>query len=229
MGTSVEDLAVIATVAPNVSCDHEDPSPATALGVFAGIRAAVAHVDGSDLTGKSVVVLGVGHVGRLLAEHLSRAGATVIVADINEARARLVAHAVGGTTVAVDDALSTFCDVLAPCATARLVDETTVGRLGCHVLAGAANDVLTHRAQASELADRGIAYVPDFLINAGGVLQIHAQRSGADEATLRRAILAIGDRVSGVLAAGDETGRTPVEVAEEIASIKLGRTITLPA
>jgi leucine dehydrogenase len=229
MGTSVEDLAVIATVAPNVSCDHEDPSPATALGVFAGIEAAVEHVDGSGLREKSVVVLGVGHVGRVLAEHLSRAGAAVITADIDEARARLVACSVGGTTVAVADALGTVCDVLAPCAGARVVDEITVGRLGCRILAGAANDVLTRRAHAADLAERGIAYVPDFLINAGGVIQIHARRCRTDEATLRRAVLTIGDRVSGVLVAAAETGRTPVEVAEEIASIKLGRAITLAA
>ena len=229
MGTSVEDLAMIATVAPNVSCDHEDPSPATALGVFAGIQAAVEHVDGSGLAGKLVVVLGVGHVGGVLAEHLSRAGAVVITSDIDEARARLVARAAGGATVAVADALGTACDVLVPCAGPRIVDESTVGRVGCRVLAGAANDVLAHREHAAELADRGIAYVPDFLINAGGVIQIHAQRCGADEATLRRAVLAIGDRVSGVLVAAAETGRTPVEVAEEIASIKLGRAITLAA
>jgi leucine dehydrogenase len=229
MGTSVEDLAVIATVAPNVSCDHEDPSPGTALGVFAGIEAAIEHADGNGLAGKSVVVLGVGHVGHVLAEHLSRAGARVMVADIDEGQARMVARSVGGTQVSVDQALTADCDVLAPCATAGVVDEITVGRLGCRVLAGAANDVLTHRSYSAVLAARGITYVPDFLINAGGVIQIHAGRSRASEAALRRSILAIGERVSRTLRSGEATGRTPVEVAEEMASEKLGRTITLPA
>jgi len=229
MGTSLDDLAVIATVAPNVSSNHEGPSPATALGVFAGIAAAVEHVDHAPLTGKSVVVLGVGHVGRELAEHLSGAGAKVFVADIDEERARAVADAFRATPVAVEDALGVVCDVLAPCATARIVNQQTIGRLGCRILAGAANDVLAHRSYAALLADEGIVYVPDFLINAGGVIQIHAQRSHSDEPTLRRDVLAIGDRVTSTLDAADATGRTPVEVAEEIASGKLGRTITLPA
>ena len=88
---------------------------------------------------------------------------------------------------------------------------------------------MAHRSYAALLADQDIVYVPDFLINAGGVIQIHAQRSHSDEPTLRRDVLAIGDRVTSTLDAADATGRTPVEVAEEIASGKLGRTITLPA
>jgi len=229
MGTNLDDLAVIATAAPNVATSHEGPSSATALGVFAGITAAVEHVDHAPLAGKSVVVLGVGHVGRELAEHLSSVGAKVFVADIDEERVEAVADTFGATPVPVEDAPDLVCDVLAPCATARIVNQQTIGRLGCRILAGAANDVLAHRSFAALLADRGIVYVPDFLINAGGVIQIHSERTHADEPTLRRDVLAIGDRVTNTLDVADATGRTPVEVAEQIASGKLGRTITLPA
>jgi leucine dehydrogenase len=88
---------------------------------------------------------------------------------------------------------------------------------------------LVDRSFAALLAEQGIVYVPDFLINAGGVIQIHSERTHADELTLRRDVLAIGDRVTNTLDVADATGRTPVEVAEQIASGKLGRTITLPA
>lgn len=228
MGTSVDDLAVVGTVAGDVSCDRADPSPSTALGVYAGIGAALAAID-RDLAGAHVVVQGVGHVGRDLAERLAAAGARVTVADADGHRAATVARRVGGDVVAPSEACSVACDVLAPCATARVVDQAVARRLRCRVVAGGANDVLASREVATTLAGRGIVYVPDFVANAGGVVHIHATRSawGADK--LEASLSAIGDRVSSILDRARATGRTPLAVAEAMAADRLGHPVALPA
>ncbi len=198
MGTTVDDLAVIGGVVADVSCDHQDPSPMTALGVFAGIRAAV-EVGGSSLADTCVLVQGAGHVGAALARHLRAAGCQVLVADVDEVRAEVVAAEVGGTTVDPFAVLDTPCDVFAPCAAARVIDRTALDRLRCRIVAGAANDVLAAPGLAEGLARRGILYVPDFVINAGGVIHIHALRSGWGPDKLEGSLLAIGDRVRRIL------------------------------
>jgi leucine dehydrogenase len=227
MGTSVDDLAVIGGVVRDVSCDHQDPSPMTALGVFAGIRAAVEAAGGS-LSEARVLVQGTGHVGAELARHLSAAGSQVLVADIDAVRAGVVAAQVGGTTVDPGAVLDTECDVLSPCASARVIDRTNIDRLRCRIVAGAANDVLAAPELADALVRRGIVYVPDFVVNAGGVIQIHALRSGWGPDKLEGSLLAIGDRVRRILTDADRTRRTPVAVAESMASDRLGRPIALP-
>jgi len=215
MGTTTDDLAVIGAAGVEVSCAQADPSPWTALGVAAAIRAAVAHVDGrADLDGLRVLVQGAGHVGATLARELARDGAHVLVADVDVDRASALAAELRGAVVAPEAAVETPCDVLAPCAVARVVDAVSVERLRCRILAGAANDMVADRACAQRLAERGIAYVPDFLANAGGVVQIHALREGWDEPRLRAATLAIGDRARDVLEEAARTGVTPLDAAE---------------
>jgi leucine dehydrogenase len=228
MGTSVEDLAEMGTVAHQVSCDHVDPSPWTALGVFAGVRASLSR-QGDGLSGARVVVQGAGHVGADLARRLAAAGCDVSVADVDRARALAVARAIGARVIAPEDAVTTQCDVLAPCATAKVIDRSIVAALQCRIVAGGANDVLATHDVASMLAQRDIVYVPDFVINAGGVIHIHALRSGWGPDKLEGSLLAIGDRVDRILGEADRRGRTPVAVAEEMASDRLGRPIALPA
>jgi leucine dehydrogenase len=228
MGTSVEDLSVIGGVAHDVSCDREDPSPCTALGVFAGIRAALSCA-GQDLPGSHVVIQGAGHVGADLARRLAGARCRVSVADVDGTRAASVAREVGGSLVDPQAVLTTSCDVLAPCATARVITRSNVGALRCRIVAGGANDVLATRDLAGALATRGILYAPDFVINAGGVIQIHALRSDWGPDKLGESLLAIGDRVAAIVTEARRSGRTPVAVAEEVASHRLGRPISLPA
>jgi leucine dehydrogenase len=227
MGTSVADLAVIGTVASDVSCDREDPSPSTALGVFAGIRAALAR-RGVPLGAAHVVVQGTGKVGAALARLLAEAGCRVTVADVDARRAREVAGETGADVVGPEAALTTPCDVLAPCATARVVTEANAGALRCAMVVGGANDVLATRHTAETLAARDVLYIPDFVVNAGGVIQIHAVRSGWGPEKLAESVLAIGDRVAAVVSEAERTGRTPVAVAEELASQRLGRPVSLP-
>jgi leucine dehydrogenase len=228
MGTSVADLAVMATVAPWVSCNHDDPSPATALGVFHSIAAAVRHTLGRDLAGVAVTVQGAGHVGSTLAELLAGRGAVVGVADIDPGRAAAVAGRIGGTVVAPERAHAHSCDVFAPCASARVLGAESIEALRCAVVVGAANDVLATRSDAGLLARRGIVYVPDFVSNAGGVLQIHAERSGWEPARLQVALAAVGDRTFDLLDESAAAGAIPVRVAEEWASVRIGRAVTIP-
>jgi leucine dehydrogenase len=227
MGTTVEDLGVIGTVAREVSCNHEDPSPWTALGVFAGIRAALSSI-GTPLSGAQAVVQGAGHVGADLARRLAGAGCHVSLADVNPVRAQTIAAEIGGQVVDPLEALAMECDVLAPCATAKVMERSTVDSLRCRIVAGGANDVLATPDMAQMLAQRGIVYVPDFVINAGGVIHIHALRSEWGPEKLEGSLLGIGDRVTGLLNEANRSGRTPLAVAEEMASMRLGRPISLP-
>ena len=229
MGTTIEDLAAIGEVAHDVSCDHADPSPYTALGVLAAIEAAAGVAGYAGLEGLRVAVQGAGHVGRSLARRLAERGAQVIIADVDGIRASAVATEVHGTVVPVGTVAETECDVFAPCATARVIDDRTIESLRCRIVAGAANDTLAHRQLDRRLAERGVLYVPDFVVNAGGVVQIHAVRAGWDEGTTEKEVLRIGDRVADLLERGAATGRTPLEVAEAVASERLGRVVTIPA
>ena len=222
MGTTCADLAHMGEAGADVSCSEEDPSPWTAVGVAAAVRAAVEHVDGrSGVDGVRVLIQGAGHVGGALARDLAADGAQIILADVDGERAAAVAAEVGGTTVAPDAVLATQCDVFAPCAVARVASPETVGRLACRIIAGAANDTLSHRSVADSLQARGIVYVPDFVANAGGVIHIHALRAGWDENHLRAAVAAIGGRVTDLLERAAVSGEMPLAVAEQRAEQRL--------
>lgn len=216
MGTSVADLQAMADIGADVSCNEEDPSPWTALGVAAAIRAAVAHVDQRQgIEGARVLIQGAGHVGAALARDLATDGAEIIVADIDGRRAATVAAEVGGSTVPADAVIETPCDVFSPCSVARVVTPETTRRLQCRMIVAAANDTLSEPGCAQLLDDRGITYVPDFVSNAGGVIHIHALRAGHSEQRLRSAVMQIGTRTHEVLESASGTGQTPLRVATE--------------
>ncbi len=224
MGTTIDDLAVVGTVAPDVACSSSDPSPWTALGTWAAIRSAVRHSDGAaTLAGVTVAVQGTGHVGASLARLLARDGADVIVADVDAARAREIADEVGGRAIGADEILTSACDVLAPCAVARVIAADSIGTLRCRIVAGAANDLLADADCADQLEQRGILYVPDFLANAGGVIHIHALRAGWDETRLHEAVLRIGDRVDRTLDDAASSALTTLAAAEGLARKRIER------
>lgn len=222
MGTSVEDLRIVAETASDVACDDVDPSPATAVGVHAAITVAV-RTTGLAPSLDSVVVLvqGVGNVGARLARLLAQDGAAVLVADTDGRRAARVARDVSGSVVAPEEVVAAACDVFAPCAVARVIDDAAIPRLRARVVVGSANDVLDHPGLARELAARGIAHVPDFVANAGGVIQVRALRDRWSAARLRAALLDIGRRSGDILEEAAHAGVTPLEVAERAAYARL--------
>jgi leucine dehydrogenase len=216
MGTSVEDLQAMADIGADVSCNDEDPSPWTALGVAAAVRAAIEHVDRRQgIAGTRVLIQGAGHVGASLARDLAADGAELILADIDAARANALASELGCSTVAADAVLETPCDVFAPCSVAKVITPETVAKLQCRMIAGAANDTLSIDSCAELLAERKITYVPDFLSNAGGVIHIHALRAHHSEERLRSDVLQIGPRTREVLEAAESSGQTPLQVASQ--------------
>lgn len=216
MGTSIEDLQAMADIGADVSCNEEDPSPWTAIGVAAAVRAAIEHVDQREgIEGVTVLIQGAGHVGAALARDLAADGAEIILADINADRAAAVAAEVHGRTVAPEEVLDTQCDVFSPCSVAKVVTPDTVGRLRCRMLVGAANDTLSDDGCADLLEERDVTYVPDFVSNAGGVIHIHALRANYTEKRLRAEVLQIGTRTREVLESASGSGMTPLRIATE--------------
>lgn len=223
MGTLVSDMDLIRRAGARAFCADVDPGPYTATGVYAALRAGVRHGLGSGLEGVRVLVQGAGHVGANLARYAARDGAAVLVADVDEDRARSLAQEVGGEVVAPGSAAEEDCDVFAPCAVARVVTAQNVDRIRARVIAGAANDTLDSPFVAELLRRRGITYVPDFIANAGGVLQVHGGEVGWSEQELQDQLEAIGDRVASVLRDADARGMTSVEAALARAEARLSQ------
>lgn len=157
-----------------------DPSPVTAYGVYMGMKAAAKLQFGSDsLSGKKVAVQGVGHVGEYLVEHLSKEGAQVFISDIHEDTLAKVAAKYKAKVVGLNDIYSIDMDIYAPCALGATVNDETLSQLKCSIIAGAANNQLKDEQIHGEIVrDKGIMYIPDFMINAGGVINCYAEVKG---------------------------------------------------
>lgn len=212
VGTTVEDMEAIRRVTPHVTGlplqagGSGDPSPATARGVWAAIRATAGHLWGSEeLTGRRVVVVGVGKVGSALVDHLVDDGCDVVVADINETAIRSVVSRHGVEVVDVDEALSTPCDILSPAALGGSLNQRSIAALRCAAVVGAANNQLVDpERDASALRARGVLYVPDFVVNAGGLINIAEEIRGYDAARATAAVERVGDAVRHVLELANE-------------------------
>jgi glutamate dehydrogenase/leucine dehydrogenase len=232
MNTGEDDMDVIGEVTEHVlgrSHSHGgsgDPSTGTALGVFHSVRAACRRAFGTDdLRGRSVLVQGVGSVGAPLARHLADAGAAVRVADLDEARAR----STGFPVVAAGEEIGTTCDVFSPCATGGMLSAETIPRLRCVVVAGAANNQLASPGDDRRLADAGILYAPDYIVNAGGVTWLTGyERLGWDDATMQARLAAIGTTLEQIFDDADAAGITPAEAADRLALGRLEATAADP-
>jgi len=191
--------------------------------VLHGIHASVEHIFGSpDLDGRSVLVQGVGAVGRDLTRDLAEAGARIFVADIDQPQAGRVAAEIGGEVVPARDALTTECDVYAPCAVGGTLSAETIPTLGCRIVAGSANNQLVEPEDAARLHAAAILYAPDYVINAGGVLQLLGlEELGWDEAELERNLAGIGDTLRRLYRDADANGITPAEAAERLAAARV--------
>jgi leucine dehydrogenase len=203
-----------------------DPGPFTAVGVFHGIRATVAHAFGSgDLAGRSVLVQGVGSVGGALAELLAHDGAAVIVADVDAERAQALATAIGGSTVEAEAAVETECDVYAPCALGGTLSAATVSRLRCRIVAGSANNQLAQPEVAELLHAANIIYAPDYVINAGGAIAINfLELKGRSQTEVDAALANIGNTLSEIYERAEQEGITTAAAADAVAASRLLRT-----
>src|ERR1700694_2959137 len=228
MNTSAADMDVIAEVCPFVFCKTEaaggsgDTAPDTAVGVFHGIRASCRFAFGSDdLTGRSVLVQGAGGVGGRLIELLRDAGAGVIATDVDPQRLDGL-RSRGIKVVSPEAALTTECDVLSPCATGGMINARTIAGLRCRVVAGGANHQLEKPSDADLLAERGIVYAPDFVINAGGVLHGHGlEVQGWSRETLNRHLEGIGGAVFAILERAEREGVSSETAARRQAESRL--------
>ena len=230
LGTTRADMSFLATVTPHVAGTADggqppDPSPFTAMGVHAGILACVEHLFGSDsLEGRTVLVEGVGQVGRPLASLLARAGASVITSDVDEGRARSVAGECGGTAIDPQRVHETECDVYAPCAVGATVNATTIPRLRCRIIAGSANNQLETPEDAKRLHERGILYAPDYIINGGGAMAFGLMEDGIrDPEELKTGVQRIRASLDGIFQEANAARVSPVVAANRIARRVLGR------
>jgi leucine dehydrogenase len=232
-GTSVEDLRIIAAHTRHVSGIGErpmsdgsiatgDPSPATAYGVLKGIEAAVRHVYGkNDLAGLKVAVQGAGNVGSRLVRHLTEAGAKVWICDVYPDRAAAVVERFGAKAVPTDGIFELQVDVLSPCALGAVLNDASIPKIKARIVAGAANNQLAESRHALALQEKGICYVPDFAINAGGVIDIAGYQAGLSYKAGMQEVAKIYQTILMILNAARTGSRLPVEVAEEMARMNL--------
>jgi glutamate dehydrogenase/leucine dehydrogenase len=224
VGATTADMDGIAAVTPWVTGVSEsaggsgDPSPVTAFGVHRAMRAAALERWGDpSLRDRHVVVQGAGKVGAALAGLLLRDGATVAVADVDGARVRELVRTAGVDAIPVETAVGEPCDVLAPCALGSVVTPETIDSLQCAVICGGANNQLASDEIDDELAARGIVYAPDFVANAGGILNIAEEASGYSRDRALEATARIETTMARVFALARERGIAPGRAAQLMA------------
>ena len=224
VGATTADMDGIAAVTPWVTGVSEsaggsgDPSPITAFGVHRAMRAAAQERWGDpSLRGRHVVIQGAGKVGASLAGLLVRDGATVAVADVDDGRVRQLVRTIGVDAIPVADAVRESCDVLAPCALGSVVTPETIDTLRCAVICGGANNQLASEEIDDELEARGIVYTPDFVANAGGILNIAEEAAGYSRHRALESTARIEATVARVFALARERGIAPGRAAQLMA------------
>ena len=211
---------------PNSGSDvGGDPGPHTSLGVFLGIKAAVKRALGKDsLDGLHIALQGAGSVASGVALHACADGARLSIADVDQAKAQKLADATGGTVVSPDEILTLEADVLSPNALGAILDEASIAALRVPVVAGAANNQLATPADGARLQARGILYAPDYVINAGGIINVCTEYLGdGDSRLVRERIEGIPARLEEVWTESQSSGRDPAAVADAMAQRLIGR------
>ena len=223
VGTTSRDMEVLAGFCryvvgrPTDRGGSGDPAEFTAAGVEAAMRACATRLFGSPaLAAHSVAIIGLGNVGSSLARRLARAGATLVVSDI-DLRKQEIARELGAEWLDPDEALHADVDILAPCALGGIVDDDVVDELRCRAICGSANNQLTHDGVAAGLAERGILYAPDFVTNAGGLINVSLELGHYDREQAIRRAADIQSVVERIFAHADEAGVTPLAAATELA------------
>nr|WP_315457735.1 Glu/Leu/Phe/Val dehydrogenase dimerization domain-containing protein [uncultured Sphingorhabdus sp.] len=227
VGISEADMVAVSKVTPYVAgLPHQggDPGPYTARGVYLGVQAAAKHALGTDdLSGVHVAIQGVGSVGGGLARYLAAQGAKLTLADVDADRAAALATELNGNSVAAEAVMDVEADIFSPCALGAILTADSVAALKVRAVAGGANNQLATGPEGQMLADRGILYAPDYVINAGGIINVLRQVDNADDAEINRRIDAIPGRLSAIWQESDSSGLTPAQVADNMAQKLIGR------
>lgn len=227
-GTSVADIRLMAESTRHIGglADEKsvaagrtgDPSPATAYGVFVGIQASVkARLGRDDLKGLRVAIQGVGNVGYRLAQHLHEAGAQLWVTDLHFPAVERCVKELGATAVTMSEIFALDVDVFAPCALGAILDDDSIPQLKAQVVAGAANNQLARREHGTALMRRGILYAPDYVINAGGIIDIYYEGPGYDWSRVERHLQQIGQTLATIYERSHAENRPTGEIADRMA------------
>ncbi len=229
VNTAKEDMEYISletksvTGVPEYMGGSGDPSPVTAYGAFLGLKASCKEMFGSDsLSGKKVAVQGVGHVGYHLVKHLVESGAVVTICDIREENLKNVTRDFKVTVVKPEDIYDVDADVYAPCALGASINDDTIDRFRFHIIAGAANNQLKDEMKHGKaLVDKGILYAPDFLINAGGLINVSAELEGYNRDRVMGQTEKIYGRTLEIFKVAKSENITPQQAAIRIAEKRI--------
>ncbi|GMA52441.1 leucine dehydrogenase [Alicyclobacillus contaminans] len=228
VGTNVQDMDMIhmetdyVTGVSQAYGSSGNPSPMTAYGVFRGIQATANVALGSpDLAGRTVAVQGLGSVGYSLAEQLRAAGANLIVTDINEDQLRRAASELGARVVAPAEIFDVECDIFAPCALGAVINDDTVERLRCKAVAGSANNQLAEERHGDRLHERGILYAPDYVINAGGLINVADELEGYNADRARKKVEGIYDIMLEIYNIAEREGIPTYRAADHMAEARI--------
>ncbi len=229
VGMKTSDMDLVHTVTPHVTGISEslggkgNPSPITAYGVYMGMKAAAKYTFDSDvLAGKVIYVQGIGNVGEALTEYLSKEGAKVFISDINREKMEEVRDKYGVNIYEGNDLYSESMDIYAPCALGATVNDSTIARLRTKVIAGAANNQLeVEQKHGQALRDKGIVWAPDFLINAGGIINVYAELENYDRQEIMRKTENIYNTTLEILGNADENNISTYQAAYHIAQRRI--------
>jgi leucine dehydrogenase len=229
VGTTTDDMDRIREVTPFVTGISEgkggsgNPSPVTAYGVYMGMKAAAKHQFGSDnLAGKKILVQGTGHVGETLIDYLTKEGALVQISDINQARMEEVSTKYGVTIFTGPNLYTADVDIYSPCALGATINDDTVYKINAKVIAGAANNQLAVESiHGKILRERGIAYAPDFLINAGGIINVYGEIMKYDKTEAMRRTENIYNTTLEIFSFADANNMTTQQAAMQIAQNRI--------
>ena len=228
VGTTTADLTDVrretewAVGVPEAEGGSGDPSPITARGLYAAAQASAVHRWGDpDLAGRRVVVQGVGKVGSAFVQLLVEGRTEVIVSDAYPAAVEEAVRTFDVKPADPDEAIEVPCDILSPCALGAVLGKDTIPRLQCEVIVGSANNQLATREDGRLLNDRGILYAPDFVVNAGGLINVYDELLGYSRTRALHRVDRIYDATLRILEQADEEGITPVEAAMELAEQRI--------
>lgn len=199
-----------------------DPSPWTALGIFESMKAAAEGMLDMALNEATVAVQGAGQVGSELCRLLRGEGARVLIADLDEAKAARIAGETGARVIALDEVLEAEVDVLAPCALGGVFDDATIPRLNARLICGGANNQLAREEHGDALHRRGIVYAPDYVVNAGGIINVTAEYLGESSSRVKTRIRAIAPRLLAILQDARARDEAPNRVANDLARRTIG-------